>query len=297
MFNRIRATTFAILLLTTASAAITNNMAVAQTQSSTKIASTVLVTVNGQQLTQDMVNSAIEVGEFLAGHKFSQADKSWFRDVAIKEFGENTTEQIQGYRNVGQILSEIRKNSQNPLNLAYGRETLMTNIYLNLLAKNKVNRPSIMTIVYKYSPVIFADPEYKVVVTKRTVDSMNASSEFVAQLAGTSVRNPTYEGWARGLQRTRSGFSSPNVRRNFATAESRWVRLQQAWSNTPPQERQKAIAFINKYLQRGHEIHNIARELESIANGENRTANSSDPMSQFNSDMQKIDYFRRMMAY
>ena len=41
MFNRMRAATFAILLLATASPAITSNVAVAQTQSSTKIASTV----------------------------------------------------------------------------------------------------------------------------------------------------------------------------------------------------------------------------------------------------------------
>lgn len=149
-----RAATFATLLLATASPAIIDNTAVAQTQSSTKIASTVLATVNGQQLTQGMVDSIIEVGEFLADHKFSQAEKSWFRDVAIKDFRENPTEEIKGYRGVSQIISEIRKNSQNPLNLASGREKLMADIYLHLLAKNEVNKPSIMTIVFKYSPII-----------------------------------------------------------------------------------------------------------------------------------------------
>ncbi|AFY53042.1 hypothetical protein Riv7116_0439 [Rivularia sp. PCC 7116] len=297
MLNRMRTITFAALMLATASPVIVNNTAVAQVQRPTKIASTVLATVNGQQLTQSMVNSAIEVGEFLAGQKFTAADKQWVRDLLIKGFRDNSVEFMQGYRLVEEVLPGIKKHSQNPLKLAYGREKLFANIYLSNLANNSLNKPSIMTVVYKYSPVIYVDPTYKIVVTKRTVDAMNASSKFVAQLAGTSVRNPTYEGWARGLQRTRSGFSSANVRKSFATAESRWVRLQQAWSNTPPQERQKAVALINKYFQRGHKIHNIAREFENIANGENRTANSSNTMSQFNSDMQKIDYFRRMMAY
>jgi hypothetical protein len=106
-----------------------------------------------------------------------------------------------------------------------------------------------------------------------------------------------YNYWAQDLRRSGEDFASPQIRKSFATAESRWVRLQQAWSNTPPQGRHKAIAFINKNLQRGYKVHNIARELEDIANGENTAANGSNTMSQFNSDMQKIDYFRRMMAY
>lgn len=292
-----RAITFAALMLATASPAIINNTAVAQVQRPTKIASTVLVTANGQQLTQSMVNSAIELGEFLAGHKFTAADKRWVRDLLIKGFRNNSVEFMQGYRLVEEVLPGIKKHSRNPLKLAVGRERLLANIYLSNLANNSLNKPSIMTIVYKYSPVLYADPTYKIVVTKRTVDAMNASSEFVARLAGKPVANPTYEGWARGLRRTRSGFSSSQRRKNFATAESRWVRLRQAWSNTPPQERQKAIALINKYLQRGHKIPNIARELESIASGENRTANSSNTMGQFNSDMRKLQYFGRMMGF
>ena len=272
MFNRMRAATFATLLLATASPTIINNTAVAQTQSSTKIASTVLATANGQQLTQSMVNSAIEVGEFLAGHNFSQADKSWYRDVAIKEFRKNPTDEIKGYRSAEQILSEIRKNSQNPLNLAHGRETLMTNIYFNLLAKNEVNKPSLMTIVYKYSPVIFADPTNNFVVTKRTIDSIYAPINFVAQSAGRPAQTPNYQGMAQGFPQYYKTLS-PQKRKNWATAESRWVRFQTAWSKSSPQQKQQIAAFINKQLQAGHGEGEIGGYLLHNANSQNTASN------------------------
>ena len=296
MFNKMRAVTFAALMLATASSAIVNNTAVAQVQAPTKIASTVLATVNGQQLTQSMVNSAIELGEFLAGHKFTAADKRWYTDMKVKMFRNNPVAEMQGYRTFGRILSKI-KQLRDPVNLAQYREKFIANFYLNQFAKNQANSFPIMTMVYKYSPVIYANPKYKIVVTKRTADSLVASRNFVAKLAGKPLVNIDYNYWAQDLRRSGEDFASPQIRKNFATAESRWFRLQQAWSNTPPQEQQKAIALINKYLQRGHKIPNIARELESIASGGNRTANSSNTMSQFNSDMRKLQYFGNMMGY
>ncbi len=296
MFNRMRAATFAALMLATASPAIVNNTAVAQVQRPTKIASTILVTVNGQQLTQSMVDSAIEFGEYLAGHKFTAADKRWYRDIKIKSFRSNPVAEMQGYRVFGQKLSKM-KQLRDPVQLAEYRENYIANLYLSLLANNRVNSFPIMTMVYKYSPVLYANPKYKIVVSKRTVDSLIASRNFVAKLAGKPLMPIDYNYWAQDLRRSGEDFASPQIRKSFATAESRWVRLQQAWSNTPPQGRHKAIAFINKNLQRGYKVHNIARELEDIANGENTAANGSNTMSQFNSDMQKIDYFRRMMAY
>lgn len=272
MFKRMRAATFITLMLATISPAITNNVAVAQTRSSTEIASTVLATANGQKLTQSMVDSGIKVGEFLAGHKFSQADKRWLKDLLIKDFRKNATEEIQGYRNIAQILSEIRKYSQNPLNLAHGRETLMTNIYLNLLAKNELNKPSIMTIVYKYSPVIFADPGNNFVVTKRTIDSIYAPINFVAQSAGRPTQTPNYQGMAQGFPRYYKTISA-HQKKNWATAESRWVRFQTAWSKSSPQQKQQIAAFVKKQLQAGHDEGNIAGYLLHNANSQSTTSN------------------------
>lgn len=191
-----RAVTFAILLLATASPAITIDTAVAQTQSSTKIASTVLATVNGQRLTQGMVDWYIEHGEFLAGHKFSQAEKSWYTDLKIKHFRKFTDEEIQDYK-VMEEISRMHKqllNQGNPVKFARLRENIMTTNHLRLLAKNKVNTPSLMTIVYKYSPVLYANPKHKLVITKRTIDSVTASRNLVAKIAGKPLVKPDYRG-------------------------------------------------------------------------------------------------------
>lgn len=277
MFNKMRAVTFAALMLATASPIVVNNTAVAQIQRPTKIASTVLATVNGQQLTQSMVNSAIELGEFMAGHKFTAAEKQWIINSEVKMFRNNPSEEIQAYRQIAQILSQI-KQSRDPVQLAQARENLMANIYLTLLQNNHVNTPSTWTIVYKYSPVLFADPKYKVVVTKRTIDSLVASRNFVAKLAGKPLMPINYHWWAQYLQQKYYKELSPRQRQYYVTAESRWVRLQQAWSKTSPQKRQEVTAFINQKLQDGIKTPSIARYLEYNVSGGN-TAGMDDLLS------------------
>ncbi|MGB6294856.1 MAG: hypothetical protein WBF90_01575 [Rivularia sp. (in: cyanobacteria)] len=301
MFNKIRAVTFAALMLAAASPAIINNTAVAQIQRPTRIASTVLVTANGKQLTQSMVDSYIMLGEFLADHKFTAAEKRWLTDIQVKDFRNNPNEEIQGYGQIGQILSQI-KQSRDPIKVAQVREYLMRAIYLNLLAENEVNKPSIMTIVYKYSPIIFADPKYKVVVTKRTIDSLFASKNFVAQLARRPSETPNYRGIAQYLHQHYYKDFSTQQKKSLATAESRWVRLQQAWSKASPQQRQKIVALINQQLQAGKDEGKIAGYLLRTVHGENRTASSSNTAGQFNQaefnhGMGMIKTFSNMMGY
>lgn len=262
MFNRMRAATFATLLLATASPAITINTAVAQTQSSTKIASTVLVTVNGQQLTQGMVNQYIELGEFLADHKFSEAEKSWFTDLQIKFFRENTDWEMQAYKDFEKVYKQI-KQLRNPVKIAQVRESRMAGIHLDFLAKNKVNTPSLMTIVYKYSPVLYANPKYKIVITKRTIDSVTASRNLVAKIAGKPVIKPDYRGWKQAFEKENLKDFSPKGIKNLAKAESRWVGLQVSLSKASPQQRKKIINYIQQLMQDGTNLGNIARNLES----------------------------------
>ncbi|MBV6623439.1 MAG: hypothetical protein KI793_10970 [Rivularia sp. (in: Bacteria)] len=302
MLNRMRAVTFAALMLATGSPAIVNNPAVAQVQRPTKIASTVLVTVNGYQLTQSMVDSAIQVGEFLADHKFTAAEKGWIQEFLVESFRQNPVGIVQEDKFVRQVLSDIKKYSQRRVSLAQIRESLFANIYLSRLANNTVNQPSIMTIVYKYSPVIFADPKYKIIATKRTIDSLVASHNFVATLARKPLKKVDYNWWAQYLQQHYYTKFSPNQRRYLAIAESRWVRLQTAWSHTPPQKRQNVVGLIHRKFKSGYNTAGVARQLENIVSGENRTANGSNTAGQFNQaeynhGMGMINTFRRMMAY
>lgn len=278
MFNRMRAATFVSLLLATALPAITINTAVAQAQSPTRIASTVLATVNGQQLTQVMVNWYIEFGEFLAGHKFSEAEKRWYTDLKIKHFRKNANEEMQGYKEIKKILTQIRQ-LRNPIKLAQAREKFMAGIHLNRLANNRVNEPSPMTIVYKYSPVLYTNPKYKVVVTKRTVDSMNVSRNLVAKIVGKPLEKPNYKQWTQMLQQLDFKALSPKTINHIATAESRSVTLQVALSKASPRQRRKITNHIKQLMQqRGTTLSNIARNLESevpkfVSAGEVRVPN------------------------
>ena len=148
----------------------------------------------------------------------------------------------------------------------------MTDIYLQILARNEVHRPSIMTIVYKYSPVIFADPGNNFVITKRTIDSIYAPMNFVAQSAGRPAQTPNYQGMAQGFPRYYKTLSL-HQRKNWATAEGRWVRFQTAWSKSSPQQKQQITAFINKQLQAGHHEGEIGGYLLHKVSSQNTASN------------------------
>ncbi len=300
MSNRMRAATFTALMLATALPAIVNNTAVAQVQRPTKIASTVLATVNGQQLTQSMVDSKITFYEFIVDHNFTAADKRWLTDLEIKNFRNNPSEEIQAYRQIAQTLRQL-KQSRDPVEIAYNRENLMAKLHLSQLANN---------IMYKYLPVIYTNPKYKIVITKRTVDSLFASNNFVAQLAGRPSTTPNYEGLAQYFRQL--DYTSAITTRNLAKAESRWVRLQVAWSKASPQTQQQVVADIRQQVQRGRGTDHIARNLESRVTGVsndnpdtvadlqtkiNGHLDALDEMTKYNIEMQNIDLMRRTLDW
>ena len=121
-----------------------------------------------------------------------------------------------------------------------------------------------MTIVFKYSPVFYTNPKFKIVITKRTLDSLHASTNFVAKVTGKPLDAPNYKRTTQIFEQSDFKTYSPEQMRNLATAESRWVGLREALPKASPQQRRKIINYIKQSMQkRGRTIHNIARSLES----------------------------------
>ncbi|MEM7578775.1 MAG: hypothetical protein AAF316_02805 [Cyanobacteria bacterium P01_A01_bin.80] len=69
---------------------------------------------------------------------------------------------------------------------------------------------------------------------------------------------------AQYFQQASEEISSPRIKENLISAESRWVASRIAWSRRTPQQKQKLIAAIKKDLQKGTKLSYITRTLENI---------------------------------
>lgn len=211
-------------------------------------ASTVLTSANGQNLTQGMIDDTIRFGEFLAGEKFTPSEVSWIKDLAVKDFPKETASEIQSYNIIAKVLSEIRQ-LNNPVVRVQVREKLFTQIHLNQLAKGTLNEPTIMTLVYKHSPVIAADPTNKVVLTKRGLESYFEWHNFTQQLLGRPLL--TNQVKAEALLEFPKVFHNIPLENKMmlAAAESHWLNLQQVWSKSSQEYKLQKVAQLREIVK------------------------------------------------
>lgn len=279
-----RALTSVALMMAIVTPTVISSIASAQTPRIR--ASAVLTSVNGQNLTQGMVNNAIAFAEFLAGEKFTPSEVSWLKDVAVKEFRNNPTSTIQAFNTIAQVFSEIRQ-LNNPVARAQVREKLFTKIYLDQLAKQRLNGPSVMTIVYKHSPVIAADPASELVVTKRGMQSYFDCYNFTAQLVGRPLI--TTEEKARALQSLQQHFHAfPQENKvMLATAESSWINLQQVWATWSPKDKQVKIEAFKQFAKNSG-IETLPFALQQVAWNSQNSQTSQNLIDSMNARIRKL---------
>lgn len=217
-------------------------------QYKTVSSSTILTSVNGQNLTQGMFDDVRAFGEFLAGKNFTPSEVSWLKKIVIKDFSLSTVSEIQSYNKLAKLLSDIRQ--LNPILQAKFREQMLAGMYLNLLAENKLDEPSLMTLVYKHVPVIAVDPTNKVVVTKRAIESYFELYNFTEQLLGkpSSVSNQAKKEALLGIQKVFHTIALENKIR-LAESESNWLNLQQLWSTSSQEYKLQKVAQLREIVK------------------------------------------------
>jgi len=258
-----RTAILATLMLSLVPPVITESRAVAQAQSVNNT-STVLTSVNGRSLTQSMVNNTIAFGEFLADRKFTAADKRWLTDLAVKDFRKNPTEEIRGYKEVAKVLTQL-KGIREPFQRAWARERLFSAIHFSLLEKQKSQEPSVMTVVYRYIPVLATDRSAKLMLTERAMQSILTSNDFAAKLAGQPQATPQFKAEFRQALIKRFPTLSPSLKQALATAESRWLRLQATWALTPAKTKKQVTSQVRQYVKQPVQVPEMARRLENAA--------------------------------
>ena len=221
----------------------------------------VLATAGGHELTTAMTEAGITFGEFLAGTVFTEAEAQALTKEAIRDFQADPADEIDGYRQAQALLGRVAS-MDTAAERAAERTRVTTLLYW---AFQDDDVPSLLQVVYRYAPVIAADPQSELVVTRRAVDALVDSNGFVAELAGFEPM--TQEETAHFLERLPAAFAEMPAERQAlaAHAEARWETLRARWAALSEEEREAAVRTIREVVESRDMVPSAARELEAAA--------------------------------
>ena len=222
------------------------------------------ITDANTQFTQSMADALIDYGEFLAGDKFTSAQKAWLIKTETANF-QNNPQKSSDYINKlnSGIFPEIEALESDSVRLIRYREKAFADIYLSRVENKILERQDFMTVVYQYIPVIFAKEE--LVVTMQDLDASTATNNFVRNI------NPVYN--FESGDRSRRSELIKNLKRYFtslddeqqesiAYAESRWYALSWGWDNSSAEKKQDIAAEVALRAANGEKFSTIAHDLQ-----------------------------------
>jgi hypothetical protein len=223
--------------------------AIAQTSAST--GNTVVMTVNGQTLTQQMLDDFIALGEFIAAREFTETDRQALRVLLTSDFRANPTLVIDGHNSVRGAL-DLTTQFKDPTDLVKARELLAAKTYFDVANQDptKTNGAALLlSLAIRYSPVLVSDPETKLVIPERSIDFLIARRNFTAEITGVpSIAITSKDEFRQWLQQNFRSLPRDS-QEYYAFGESDWLKLQAAWSNLSPQQKQEVVADIQQYVR------------------------------------------------
>jgi hypothetical protein len=222
--------------------------------------SAVVAQSSGYQLTEEMIQQALQFGQILAGASFSPSDAAVLRSELIAYFPKETTKQMEGYQSVSKIVRENLGRRPSWFDLALIRYKVWQSYGENQQAFREFQSVPFGKMVLKYNPVLVNSGG--IVVTKTDVDCQFYSDTLVAQAAG--VAPPTQAEKDRWMQGLSSRFASMprEQQENLRRAEFRLWSLRTVYESSV-KTRAAMIADIKSNVHSRADVGREARQLES----------------------------------
>ena len=239
---------------------------VAGTAPTAQAQESILASAQGHDLTRRQVEAAIAFLEFLAGGTFSSEERRAILDEARADFPRDPAGELRAYASVEDATRRAATFRGDKVREAEFREDTIAAIHLDLLSKPAQERDTVAArVLFQRVPVIVADPTSRHVITKRGLDALLESNDFVAGLVGhTAAYAAAREKIAADVAAAFVSMS-PDDRYVIAHGASRWARLQAYWSGLTAADRSAVVAELKRKAPRPDDVPVTARQLETAA--------------------------------
>ena len=247
---------------------------------------------NGYQLTEKMIADALAFGEFLAAHAFTLNERNELRRKTISLFGSTTADDYDAYQQMGRVVDALPDITA--MQRATLRRDLMRNIYFEL-QKAEEDSP-LMTVVYRYNPILGADKELGLVATKAGSLSLLASNLFVLEHAGLDP--PSSEQMDEFVEELRDAYDElgEKDKQYLSDAEINWVKLIVMWQSWDANKRKERMKWAGVYrIDESSQVARVARDLEHLA-GFDMTSEQVQQMLELSLAMSNLQYMRMMIS-
>lgn len=217
-------------------------------------------------LARAQVDRATDFLEFLAGGRFSPEERHGIREGALGEFLHDPANALSGYASIEDTVGRIRAFNGDKVKEAELREAAIAAIHLHYASQPpQAFEEAAAAALFSRVPVLGADEEEGIVVTKLGLDGLLDSNDFVAELIGhdkmrVGERERIGAEIAAGLSKL-----SADDRSVLARGLSRWTRVQVFWAGLSAQECTTVTGELRRMAPRAADVPVAARQLETSA--------------------------------
>ena len=236
----------------------------ASAAAATSSPSAVIASAGSYQLTEEMIQQALRLAQFLAAADFSPADAAALRTDLIAVFHAEPAKQIQAYESVANNFRTAAGLAHNPTSLAVANDRYkMWQWYgENPEGFREFQSYPFGKMVLKYNPVLVNSGG--IVVTRADVDCQFYANTLVAQAAG--VAPPTQAEKERFVRNLPAQFASwpPEQRDYLRRAEIRLASLRLVYEGTI-KTRAAVLADVKSSVHSAADVSGEARQVENDA--------------------------------
>jgi len=255
-------------------------------------ASTVLAEAGGVQLTQQMVNDAIEYGEFLALRRFNRGEYEFLHGEMISHFIANTAAEFEAHEIIGPFIRRLP--TQGAIAQAKLRRDIMAEIHFHIQKSGRVS--PLLEVVYRYNPVLAADSKLGVVATRASYTALLESNSYVAAIADLGhIPDKDKDRYLNELEKDYPGYDDRS-KQYLADGEVNWITLVAMWSAWNEKSRAKYLRLARVGRTTAlNEVPQVARNLESWA-GIDVAVRDIRQLNRLQGEIMTLEYLRHAMS-
>jgi hypothetical protein len=225
--------------------------------------SPVVVQSGGYQLTEEMIQRALQLAQIEAGADFSPSDAAALKADLMAYFQKEPSKQMEAHKNMAQWLQQapfLPDGKRTWLSMALLRDNVWQGLGQNQQAFREFQSYPFGKMVLKYNPVVVNSGG--TLITKAHVDSLFFSNALVAEAAG--VPPPTQAEEDQFIRTLPSQFGSmPKEQQAYLRrADERMAMFATIYSKTRS-TRANMIAAIRRNVHSSRDVTNEARRVEN----------------------------------